>query len=43
MNDSENTQKVDRDLKISQTGTVKFTKSYWMNNYGLKEDEIEMK
>ena len=32
--------KVERDLKISQTGNVKFTKKYWMSSYGLKEDEI---
>jgi phage gp29-like protein len=42
VNDEDTLQKVERDLKISQTGSVKFTKQYWLNNYGFKEDEIEM-
>lgn len=41
LNDSDNMQKIERDLKISQTGTVKLTKKYWMNSYGFNEDEIE--
>jgi len=40
INDSENVSLVDRDLKIAQTGQVKFTKEYWMNKYGFKESEI---
>jgi phage gp29-like protein len=39
-NDSENEQIVDRDIKILQSGAIKFTKKYWMDNYGFKEDEI---
>lgn len=41
LNDSDNSQKIERDLKISQTGTVKLTKKYWMNSYGFNEDELE--
>ncbi len=41
MNDSENMEKVDRDLKLSKTGAFRFTKKYWMNSYGFKEEEIE--
>jgi phage gp29-like protein len=40
MNDSENMQKVDRDMKLARTGQIKFTKKYWMENYGFKEEEI---
>ena len=43
INESENQDRVDRDLKISQTGTVKLTKQYWMNTYGFNHDEIEEK
>ncbi len=42
INDEDTLQKVERDLKISQTGSVRFTKQYWLNNYGFKEDEIEI-
>ncbi len=41
LNDSDNSQKIERDLKISQTGKIKLTKKYWMNSYGFNEDEIE--
>ncbi|MBI5325035.1 MAG: DUF935 family protein [Ignavibacteriae bacterium] len=41
MNDEVNLDKVERDLKLSQTGNIKFTKQYWLNNYGFKEEEIE--
>jgi len=41
MNDEVNMEKVERDLKLSQTGSVRFTKQYWLNNYGFKEEEIE--
>ncbi len=41
MNDEVNIDKVERDLKLSQTGSVRFTKQYWLNNYGFKEEEIE--
>jgi phage gp29-like protein len=42
INDSDNMLKVDRDVKITQTGSFKFTKKYWMTSYGFKEDEIAM-
>ncbi len=41
LSDSENMQAVDRDIKISRSGSIRFTKKYWMDNYGFKEDEIE--
>ncbi|MFH1049311.1 MAG: DUF935 family protein [bacterium] len=40
ISDAENLQKVERDLKLAQTGMLKFTKKYWMENYGFKEEEI---
>jgi len=40
LNDSDNSQKIERDLKISQTGMIRLTKKYWMNSYGFNEDEI---
>jgi phage gp29-like protein len=40
-NDSDNLERVERDVKIAQTGQVKFTKKYWMERYGFKEDDIE--
>lgn len=42
INDADNMQKVERDLKIARTGNVRFTKKYWMNSYGFKEDEVEV-
>lgn len=41
VNDSENMQKVERDTKLAQTGQLKFTKKYWMESYGFKEEEID--
>lgn len=40
MNDAENYQKVDRDIKLVQSGCLKLTKQYWMETYGFKEEEI---
>ncbi|MFH1049308.1 MAG: hypothetical protein V1779_00095 [bacterium] len=40
ISNAENLQKVERDLKFAQTGMLKFTKKYWMENYGFKEEEI---
>jgi phage gp29-like protein len=40
INDADNLQKVERDVKIASTG-VRFTKKYWMNSYGFKEEEVE--
>lgn len=42
INDADNMQKIDRDLKIAKAGNVKFSKKYWMNSYGFKEDEVEV-
>ncbi len=43
INDAENMEKVERDQKIAQTGNIQFTKKYWMNSYGFKEEEINIK
>ena len=40
MNDGDNLQKIDRDVKIVQSGALRFTKKYWKENYGFNEDEI---
>jgi len=42
VSDAENQQKVDRDFKLAQTGQLRFTKKYWMENYGFKEEEISL-
>ena len=41
INDADNELKIDRDLKISQSGSVRLTKEYWMSSYGFREEEIE--
>ena len=41
MNDSDNMQMVERDVKLTQTGQVKFSKDYWMRTYGFKPDDLE--
>lgn len=40
MNDGDNNQIVERDLKLAQTGQVKFTKEYWQRVYGFKENDL---
>ena len=35
-------QLAERDTKLMATGQVKFTKEYFVRNYGFKEDEIEI-
>ncbi|ROL61552.1 DUF935 family protein [Bacteroidetes/Chlorobi group bacterium ChocPot_Mid] len=42
VSDEENLQKVERDLKLAQTGQVRFTKKYWMDNYGFKDEEVSI-
>jgi len=32
----------DRDSKLASTNQIRFTKEYWIRNYGFKEDEIEV-
>lgn len=39
-NNAENEQMVDRDVRLTQSGSVKFSKSYWMRNYGFKEEDL---
>ena len=40
MNDGEDMQKIDRDTKLVSSGALKFSKEYWVHNYGFKENEI---
>lgn len=35
-------QRADRDLKLSQTKQIRFTKQYLMNNYDFREGDIEI-
>ena len=32
----------DRDVKLASSGQFKFTKKYWMDEYGFAEDDIEL-
>ncbi len=41
LNDSDNAQMVERDMRLTQTGQVKFTKEYWMRTYGFKEEDLQ--
>lgn len=36
------TARASRDQILSATGQLKFTKKYWLENYGFEEDEIEV-
>lgn len=40
-NDSDNLQKVERDIKLNQCGVI-FTKKYYEKTYGLSEDEFDI-
>lgn len=42
LNDSENTDRAERDIKLVSSGQIKFSKEYWKNTYGFKEDEFEL-
>ncbi|MDX9790943.1 MAG: DUF935 family protein [Candidatus Kapaibacterium sp.] len=39
INDSDNVNKIDRDVKLASAG-VRFTKEYWMKTYGLSESDF---
>ena len=41
VNDSDNNARAERDLKLCQTGQVIFTKKYWMDTYGFREEDLE--
>ncbi|MBX3043903.1 MAG: DUF935 family protein [Candidatus Kapabacteria bacterium] len=41
INDSDNLNKIDRDIKLVNAG-VKFTKDYWMRTYGLSADDFDL-
>ncbi len=40
VNEADNEQRIDRDIKLVQSGILKFSKKYLIDNYGFKEDEI---
>ena len=40
INESENVERIDRDLKMVQAG-IKLSKDYWQRTYGLKESDFE--
>ena len=40
LNDSDNSQRIERDKIIMQYGSVKFSKDYWIRNYGFKEEDF---
>ncbi len=42
LNDSDNTQRLERDTKLISTDRIVLTKKYWQNAYGFNEDEIEV-
>lgn len=42
-NDSENEQRIERDLKITQSQHIALSKKYLMNTYGFKDDDIEIR
>lgn len=40
LNDADNQQKIERDIKLVQAGMVQFSKKYLMDNYGFKEGDF---
>ena len=42
LNDSDNTQRLERDTKLITNDNIKLTKKYWQNAYGFNDDEIEI-
>lgn len=40
-NNSDDSMILERDIKLSQSGVIQFTKEYWMNNYGFKLGDIK--
>lgn len=40
INDSDNSERLERDIKLLQTGKILFTKDYWVQNYGFNESDI---
>lgn len=41
LNDSEDYQKLERDVQLSQLANFNLSKTYWMKTYGFEEDDIE--
>jgi phage gp29-like protein len=42
INESENPGRLERDIKLAADCGIKFNKSYWADNYGLKEEDFEL-
>ncbi|MCK5740839.1 MAG: DUF935 family protein [Chlorobi bacterium] len=40
INEADNVNRAERDVKIAQSGCVKFTKDYWMRTYGFREGDL---
>lgn len=40
IDEGENMQKIDRDIKLAQSGALALTKEYWMKTYGFREEEV---
>ncbi len=43
INDSDNTERLERDIKLLQTGQISFTIDYWIKNYGFEAKDIFVK
>ncbi len=41
INDADNDNRLERDVKLLSTGRLNFTRQYWLDNYGFKPEEIE--
>ncbi len=40
INDSDNSERLERDIKLLQSGKIAFTKEYWIANYGFEEQDF---
>jgi phage gp29-like protein len=41
-NDSDNPGRLERDIRLAENCGVRFTKKYWINNYGLRSEDFEL-
>lgn len=41
INDSDNPNKIDRDLKLTSAG-IRFTKEYWQKTYGISDNDFDL-
>jgi phage gp29-like protein len=42
LNDSDNSQRLERDTKLISSDKIRLTKKYWQNAYGFNDDEIDI-